>query len=84
MKALVIILAGLYGAWHFTDLNADSGWYNTVAPLMVAGFFLALLFWVILRQGQSARGRRGSGFGAGYFGDNDGGGGDIGGGDSSC
>lgn len=79
MKALLIIVAGLYGSWYFTDLSADSGWQNQFAPVMLAVFLIALLFWLVLR-GAGSKLKRG-GLGDSHFFASGGDSGDDGGGD---
>ena len=77
MKALVVILAGLYGAWHFTDLSSPDALNSVVAPFAVFIFLVALMLWLVLKGGFAGKAERG-----GLLGDNDGSfGGDGGGGD---
>lgn len=73
MKSLMIILAGLYGSWHFTDLSSASALYRVFAPFCVFVFLVALLIWLISR-GFGGNTHGGDGDGGFWGGDGDGGG----------
>ncbi|SEQ13553.1 hypothetical protein SAMN03080615_00584 [Amphritea atlantica] len=81
MKSIVIILAGLWISWHYTDLHSDQTLFNMVAPLGVLIFGASLAVWLVLRMGSGGRGSRSDGYSgdSGGFFDGDSGGGDGGG-----
>ena len=74
MKSLIVILLGLYGSWHVTDLASDSSLQRVLAPLGVVIFFIALAIWLVLKAGFGAQANRSGSFFSGDGGD--GGGGD--------
>ncbi len=84
MKALIVILLGLYGSWHLIDIHSRNILHNAVAPLMFFLFLVAFTIWLAMKLGPDKRGGSGddgSGWSGGDFGDSggfDGGGGDGG------
>lgn len=91
MRALIVMLLGLFGSWSLIDVHSKSVLHNAIAPLIFILLLIAFVFWLVLKFG-SNRGNGdsgadwsdgGSGFADGFFdsGSDSGGGGDGGGGD---
>jgi hypothetical protein len=78
MKALIIILAGLWSIWHFMDIESESGFYSVFLPILFGLFFLALVIKLNGGSGKGGGGYYGGGFGGGDSGGDSGG---CGGGD---
>lgn len=79
MKSLFIILAILYGSWHFTDLSSPNAISGLIMPIVFFFGLIALGFWLVLKGGMSGKSdgshcSGGSSFGS--FGDGGGGGGE--------
>lgn len=55
MKSFLIILAGLFLSWYFTDLSSDSSFQNILAPIFLFVFLIALAIWLILKAGFGKR-----------------------------
>ncbi|MES9942975.1 MAG: hypothetical protein ABW104_05585 [Candidatus Thiodiazotropha sp. 6PLUC2] len=78
MISWLVIVVGLYLSWNFTELESASSLQNTLCPILVFLFLIALLVKIVFLMGPSSGRDVGSG-GGGFFG-GDGGGGDCGGG----
>lgn len=74
MTSWIVLIFGLLGAWHYTDLHSDSALQNIVYPILFAVFLIVLLIKLVLLFGPES-GRGGGGFG---------GSGGFSGGDGSC
>lgn len=72
MLSWIIIVLGLLGSFHYSDLGSQSVLHNMVCPVLVAVFLIALLVKVIL-LGRDHKGTGGSHSGDGdsgwFFGD---------------
>jgi len=76
MKSLVIICLGLYGSWHFMDIESDNMFYAAICPILFFIFLISGMIWLVTRGGVSGRtSDRSSGYG-GFFDGGDGGCGD--------
>ena len=86
MKALIIILLGLFSSWHFIDLHSKSFLHSAIAPLLFFLFLVAFVVWIaskVSSDSRSGSSDSGSGWSSDDFGDSggsdagsDGGGGD--------
>ena len=48
MKSLMVICAGLWVSWRYTNLYSDQALYNMVAPIGLLLFVIALMIWLVL------------------------------------
>lgn len=73
MKSLIIILAGLYVAWRCTDVTSGNFLANTVCPVLVLSFLVALAVWLVMKADFGEKsgdiGGDGGGFGGSDGGD---------------
>ena len=51
MKSLLIILIGLVGSWHYTDLSSENFLTNFVAPFFVFIFMVSIPLWFVIKAG---------------------------------
>ena len=49
MISLLVILAGLYGSWHYMDLESDESLYSLGMPILFGVLLITLLLRFILK-----------------------------------
>ncbi|WP_428036604.1 hypothetical protein [Amphritea sp.] len=64
MKSIIVILAGLWTSWRYTDLYSDQTLFNMIAPLGVFIFLISLLLWLLLMTPLGGRAGRADGYGS--------------------
>ena len=69
MISWIIILSGLLSSWYFTDLQSEPALTNTLCPLLVIAFSVALFIKFITTFGNSKNGGGGDGGSGGSFSD---------------
>lgn len=75
MKSWLVIIVGLVGSWHYTDLASESVFHSAFCPIMVGLFLIALLVKIVALLGPASNSRIGD---SGGFGGDGGSGGDGG------
>jgi hypothetical protein len=71
MKSWLVIIVGLMGSWHYTDLESGSGFQGVFCPIMAGLFLIVLLVKIIALPGPAGNSRGGDG--GGFMGDGSGG-----------
>lgn len=62
MKSIIVILAGLWTCWRYTNLYSDQTLFNMIAPLGVFIFLISLLLWLVLMTPLGGRDSRADGY----------------------
>lgn len=47
MRALIVILAGLYGSYYFVDIKSESISASVVAPILFFIFLVSFTMWLV-------------------------------------
>ena len=51
MKSLLIILAGLFFCWHFTNISSEGIFQSVIAPIGLFIFIISFAIWLVLNAG---------------------------------